>query len=163
MLETAKVRKDVFNPKALALADIPVPFWITEPSQLPKAMGTYVLVMQLAEDKTIAIGKLGVFNLRAGRYYYVGSAMGAGGLASRVGRHFRADPDKKLRWHVDYLRAEMTLVGCWVWQSATRLECAIAQQLNELANDKESLSCIAKVGSSDCRCPSHVFCSIDAI
>ncbi|CAM3988927.1 DUF123 domain-containing protein [Psychrobacter arenosus] len=163
MLETAKVRKDAFIPKALALADIPVPFWITESSQLPKAMGSYVLVMQLAEDKTIAIGKLGVFNLRAGRYYYVGSAMGAGGLASRVGRHFRADPDKKLRWHVDYLRAEMTLVGCWVWQSATRLECAIAQQLTELANDNESLSCIAKVGSSDCRCSSHVFCSIDAI
>ena len=123
MLETAKVRKDTFIPQVLALADIPAPLWITEPSQLPKAVGSYVLVMQLAGDKTIAIGKLGVFDLYAGRYYYVGSAMGGGGIASRVGRHFRAAPDKKLRWHVDYLRAEMTVIGCWVWQSATRLEC----------------------------------------
>jgi Uri superfamily endonuclease len=163
MLETAKVCEDVFIPQAVSLADVPAPLWITEPSQLPKAMGSYVLVMQLAEDKTIAIGKLGVFELCAGRYYYVGSAMGPGGLASRVGRYFRADTDKKLRWHVDYLRTEMTLLGCWVWQSATRIECTIAQQLTELADDNESLSCMAKVGSSDCRCPTHVFCSIDSI
>jgi len=148
---------NTFIPQVLALADIPAPLWTTEASQLPKAVGSYILVMQLAEDKTITIGKLGVFKLRAGSYYYVGNAMGGGGLASRVGRHFRADPDKKLRWHVDYLRAEMTVIGCWVWQSATRLECAIVQQLTELANDNEPLSCIVKVGSSDCSCLGHVF------
>lgn len=137
--------------------DITPPIWLTATSELPKSMGTYVLVMQLSKDKTIAIGKLGVFNLRAGRYYYVGSAMGSGGLASRVGRHFRADADKKLRWHVDYLRADMTLVGCWVWQSEMKLECDIAQQLSELAKRTELLAIMAKVGSSDCGCLGHVF------
>ena len=138
-------------------ADMTPAIWLTATSKLPKAMGTYVLVMQLAEDKTIAIGKLGVFNLRAGRYYYVGSAMGAGGLASRVGRHFRADADKNMHWHVDYLRAEMTLVGCWVWQSEMKLECDIAQQLSTAIKNTSQCSVMAKVGSSDCGCLGHVF------
>ena len=135
------------------------PKWVTTICELPKLKGSYLLVLHLSKDMTIKVGKLGSFDLLSGNYYYVGSAMGEGGIASRVGRHFVHDKDKKLRWHIDYLRAQMQIVGSWIWDSEVSMECDIAKELES----QRELRPIAKVGSSDCRCRSHLFYQADGI
>jgi len=67
---------------------------------LPSLPGTYALVLRFSKRLEIIVGKLGVLSVQAGYYVYVGSALGPGGLAARVGRHCRRE--KALRWHVDY-------------------------------------------------------------
>ena len=71
--------------------------------RLPPRPGTYVLVLRVSKRLEILVGKLGKLVVQPGFYLYTGSAMGPGGLAARVGRHCRHE--KRLRWHVDYLRA----------------------------------------------------------
>ena len=127
--------------------------WVTATDTLPKQSGSYVLVLHLNADKLIQVGKIGRLRCRAGRYYYVGSAMGPGGLASRVGRHFRNTADKKLRWHIDYLRAHMSVVGCWIMVNETRIECEISEMLSH----NPDLTVMSRVGSSDCLCAGHVY------
>lgn len=127
--------------------------WLSAADQLPRGQGTYIVVLRLEVDKAIQVGRLGRFELQSGTYYYVGSAMGPGGLASRVGRHFLSGQDKKLRWHIDYLRAQMTLIGVWIWESELKIECEISKVLACHPN----LSVIEKLGSSDCSCAGHVF------
>ena len=73
---------------------------------LPSLLGTYALVLRVSGCPEIAVGKLGVLAAQPGFYVYVGSALGPGGLAARVGTHYRHA--KRLRWHVDYLRAVAT-------------------------------------------------------
>ena len=48
------------------------------------------------------MGALGRIELQAGTWLYVGSARGPGGLAARVGRHWRDGVPK--HWHMDYLK-----------------------------------------------------------
>ena len=149
--------------------------WIDSPDKLPRSKGVYVLVMQLTYQISIHIGKRGEYKLLPATYFYVGSARGAGGLYSRVHRHWRNDTSKAKRWHVDYLRAPMQLLGCWVITDSNNgnnsknkndskndnkndeqdkiAECALAQ----LFACHPSLSSFADLGSSDCRCLSHVF------
>ena len=117
---------------------------------------------------TLDIGKLGAHTLPPSIYFYVGSARGAGGLYSRVKRHWRNDKDKAKRWHIDYLREPMQMLGCWIIiddanadeslenytkRTADIEECALAEMLV----CHPSLSTFAHVGSSDCQCSSHVF------
>ena len=72
--------------------------------------GTYVLVQRFSKRLEISVGKLGVLEAQPGFYVYVGSALGPGGLAARVGRHCRRE--KILRWHVDYLRSTKVYARC---------------------------------------------------
>ena len=58
---------------------------------LPSLPGTYVLLMRLSKRLDISVGTLGVLSAQAGYYVYVGSALGPGGLAARVGRHCRRE------------------------------------------------------------------------
>lgn len=127
--------------------------WLTNLASLPKKKGCYVLLLQLLEDKPINIGKSKNVVCPAGLYFYVGSAMGVGGLASRVGRHFRNEDTKPLRWHIDFLRAHMTLIGCWVWVTEQKIECQLARALHR----QTDLKPLMRIGSSDCRCPTHVY------
>ncbi|RME44476.1 MAG: GIY-YIG nuclease family protein [Chloroflexi bacterium] len=113
--------------------------------------GTYVLVLHLARPARIVIGALGVVNLDAGYYLYVGSALN--GLAGRLRRHLRTD-GKRLHWHIDYLRTEAALVDVWWAVSPERLECEWAAALRRLPGVCEP---VAGFGSSDCRCRSHLF------
>ncbi|WP_230659708.1 GIY-YIG nuclease family protein [Psychrobacter sp. I-STPA10] len=129
--------------------------WIDAATDLPHAKGVYILAMQLSSEVTLDIGKLGAHTLPASIYFYVGSARGAGGLYSRVRRHWRNDESKAKRWHIDYLRTPMQMLGCWVAVDASDPieECALAK----LLASHPSLSTFVQVGSSDCRCASHVF------
>ena len=58
---------------------------------LPSLPGTYALVVRVSGRSEIAVGKLGVLAAQPGFYVYVGSAMGPGGLAARIGRHCRRE------------------------------------------------------------------------
>jgi Uri superfamily endonuclease len=118
-------------------------------SQTPR--GTYALLVQLKQDTTIEIGRLGTFHFPAGYYVYVGSALGPGGLRARLARHRRRQ--KTRHWHIDYLLAEAHIVGIRVDESGQRLEC---QWMRALLNMSGAQVVVPGMGSSDCACPSHV-------
>jgi Uri superfamily endonuclease len=81
---------------------------MTNPAQA--ATGTYVLLLYLAENRTITVGKLGTFDFPMGWYTYIGSAFGAGGLVARLKHHLQ--PGDRPHWHIDYLRREAQVVEC---------------------------------------------------
>ncbi len=68
---------------------------------IPNDPGAYVLEIYLKKAVQFSVSRLGNQLLPPGRYFYVGSARGPGGLGGRLKRHFM--PDKTLHWHVDYL------------------------------------------------------------
>ncbi len=109
--------------------------------------GVYLLLIKLPEAQTITVGSLGTMQFASGYYAYVGSALG--GFKSRLNRHLRKD--KTPKWHVDYLLQKASLESIIICETEERVECAIAQALR---GDFES---IPRFGSSDCKCPSHLF------
>jgi Uri superfamily endonuclease len=82
--------------------------------------GTYVLLLQLDEEQTITIGRLGTFDFPMGWYTYVGSAFGAGGLLGRIKHHLR--PVQRPHWHIDYLRQHATVIEVWLAPDTERRE-----------------------------------------
>lgn len=110
--------------------------------------GSYALVLFLAEDCRLTIGRLGSFEFPAGLYLYLGSALN--GLEGRVRRHLQRE--KKLHWHIDYLASVAEIEQVW-WQTGRqRKECGWAQGAVE-----EGGEIIARgFGSSDCRCETHL-------
>jgi Uri superfamily endonuclease len=118
-------------------------------------MGTYVLALRLDAGRTIAIGSLGQYRFPAGWYLYVGSARGPGGLRARLERHRRRlGPDKKVHWHIDFLREYGTWAGAWVRRADEHLECAWARRLGGLPG---VAVVVPGFGASDCRCAAHLF------
>ena len=113
--------------------------------------GSYVLLLKLPEEQNIPVGSLKTVRFPEGYYAYVGSALN--GLESRVRRHL--SHDKKLHWHIDYLLPEASITDIVFAESDNRAECAIAQALNR------QFDSIRGFGSSDCRCPSHLFSADD--
>ena len=109
--------------------------------------GTYVLIVELPKDTLITVGKLGTFMFSAGFYGYIGSAHG--GLYKRLKRYF--SPSKKRRWHIDYLLKEGTIKAIVACESKERIECTIAQRL------QQTLAPILGFGVSDCLCLSHLY------
>ncbi|MBN1287077.1 MAG: GIY-YIG nuclease family protein [Anaerolineae bacterium] len=116
--------------------------------------GTYVLVLALDEAKTLRVGALGVFDFAPGIYAYVGSAFGPGGLDARLKRHRRSDADKRLHWHIDYLRQHTRLLETRQTPGATRLECVWARALAEAPG---ATIPAPGFGASDCTCAAHLF------
>ena len=76
-------------------------------ARLPAIPGTYALVLRISRGLEIPAGRLGTLHVQPGFYVYLGSALGPGGLASRVGRRTMAE--EKCRWHIDDLTAVATL------------------------------------------------------
>jgi endonuclease-3 len=67
--------------------------------------GTYVLDLEVDTRKRINVGALGEKVFEPGRYAYVGSAFGQGGLKARVRRHktvLTGENDTR-HWHINYL------------------------------------------------------------
>jgi len=98
----------------------------------------------------VRIGKLGVFDLEAGRYAYVGSALN--GLEARTRRHLTGQGKK--RWHIDHLMAVAEEREALLIPSEVDIECSLAGRLRSLPGASEP---ITGFGSSDCRCRSHLF------
>jgi len=122
-----------------------------EPACLKAAPGSYVLWLRLGSARRVRVGALGSIRFAPGHYAYVGSALGPGGLAARLGRHFR--PNKSLRWHVDYLRRVSELRAAWVCYDDSRHEHGWAADLAGLSGARLP---VPGFGSSDCSCPSHL-------
>ena len=117
-------------------------------------IGSYVLALRLDAPHTLHVGRLGEFDLPAGWYLYAGSAQGPGGLPARLARHRRRlGPDKRARWHIDYLREQAAWGGAWGRAAGERQECAWAAALRGLPGAQ---AVAPGFGSSDCRCPSHL-------
>jgi Uri superfamily endonuclease len=74
--------------------------------------GNYILLLLLADDETLTIGKLGTYDFPAGWYAYVGSAFGPGGLVGRLKHHLR--PVEQPHWHIDYLRQAAEVKEIWL-------------------------------------------------
>lgn len=114
--------------------------------------GTYALVLFLAHSRMIQIGRLGSFVFPSGYYAYIGSAFGPGGLPARIGRHLRKE--KRLHWHIDYLREHTFIEEVWVCREYKKSEHAWARFLeNHIAASQP----VPGFGCSDCTCSTHLF------
>jgi Uri superfamily endonuclease len=112
--------------------------------------GTYILVIKLKSNKNIRVGSLGKLEFNKGFYCYVGSAIGNMTIENRCKRHLMKN--KKMKWHIDYLRKEVEIVNIFAVPSRKKIECKIARKFLKKAD-----SFIPKFGSSDCNCKSHLF------
>jgi Uri superfamily endonuclease len=112
--------------------------------------GAYILVMKLKSNKNIRVGSLGKLEFNKGFYCYVGSAIGSTTIENRCKRHLMKN--KKMKWHIDYLRKEVEIVNIFGIPSRNKIECKIARKILKKAD-----SFIPKFGSSDCNCKSHLF------
>ena len=112
--------------------------------------GVYLLLVSVRRRRKVACGRLGRVNFAAGLYAYAGSARR--GLASRLARHHRRE--KRLHWHIDYLLAAVGSgqVSSLAFPAPGLAECRLAQQVRASAT-----GFVPRFGSSDCRCPSHLF------
>lgn len=118
---------------------------------IPRAGGTYALLLHLADAAAITIGRLGTFAFSAGWYVYVGSAFGPGGLAGRLSHHLHPAP--KPHWHIDYLRQQAIIREIWLLADPVRFEHAWAERLKALPGARFPAP---RFGASDCRCPAHL-------
>jgi Uri superfamily endonuclease len=100
----------------------------------------YILVLNLARNTEITIGKLGVIDFKKGTYLYIGSAPSE----KRLERHLRTK--KKIHWHIDFFLEKAEIKEIYITQ---RKECDVAQTID--------LPYIKGFGCSDCSCPSHLF------
>jgi Uri superfamily endonuclease len=116
-----------------------------------RTKGSYVLLMMLSGSRIITVGSLSDIRFSSGFYAYVGSAMG--GIAARLGYHLKRN--KKRHWHIDYLLEEATIVDISICANNVRSECDIARSLGS------QFDSVPGFGSSDCRCPSHLFFHTD--
>ena len=117
---------------------------------LPGAPGAYVLMLDLGRAVPLRISTLPRIHLPPGRYAYVGSAKGSGGIRARVRRHLGAR--KKIHWHVDHLTSAAQIVEVLAYPDAN--ECDIVERLSRR---RRSSTPVAGFGSSDCkRCAAHL-------
>lgn len=110
--------------------------------------GTYIIILHLAEDRTITVGSLGKIFFPAGYYLYVGTA--AKNLLARMKRHLRKR--KKFHWHIDYLRDQAEGCTALAIRTSSKLEHEVARAVSQLADWQ-----VPRFGSSDCDCETHLF------
>lgn len=121
--------------------------------ELPPRPGTYALILRPTMPGEVEIGALGTLRLEPGWYVYVGSALGPGGLAARVGRH-ADDAEKKPRhWHIDHLLPATDLAEVWYTVGPDRREEAWARHVRSRPGATVPL---AGFGAGDCGCAGHL-------
>lgn len=121
-------------------------------AQLDPGRGAYAVLLSLSAPHTVTVGRLGTFCFPAGFYLYLGSALGPGGLSSRLARHCRVK--KKQHWHIDHLRPFASVEQIWVWITNERVECDWAAAALALPGAGIPAP---RFGASDCRCRAHLF------
>lgn len=117
-----------------------------------KDRGSYLIILFLKDDLQRMIGKLGLVSFRRGFYVYVGSAMA--NLTARIERHRRLR--KTIHWHIDAFRDSAEIISALPIRSSQRIECELAGSISAIAQ-----WALPGFGSSDCRCPSHLFGFVD--
>jgi Uri superfamily endonuclease len=126
---------------------------VTDDPQFPIEKGTYALLFSMPSTCRLKVGRLGLFDFRAGMLVYLGSALGSGGLGARLRHHWRSAAAP--HWHADYLQPAARLAGaCWTITDR-RLECVWSRRLASLPG---AFIPVPGFGSSDCRndCPAHL-------
>lgn len=116
--------------------------------------GTYILILENLSTQSIQIGKLGILTVNPGFYVYVGSAFGPGGIPARSARH--KNRQKRLHWHIDYLRKNSELLEIWFSLDQTRREHQWADIVRQTPGIQLPMH---GFGASDCQCPTHLFYS----
>lgn len=112
--------------------------------------GAYCLIIQVPEEREVVVGSLGSHQYQRGVYAYVGSALA--GVEQRVGRH--KSRKKRLRWHIDHLLASADILATVAIPGERKVvECRVAQALQQCEGASTP---VARFGSSDCRCDSHL-------
>jgi Uri superfamily endonuclease len=117
--------------------------------------GVYTLIIRSTVPHKVDVGRhLSVFFQR-GLYLYTGSALGRGStsLEGRIRRHL--SQEKKDFWHVDrILSSGSTRVVAVVFaKTRSKLEC----EVNSMLLTDPEIGVLARgIGSSDCRCESHL-------
>ncbi|MDY6838770.1 MAG: DNA/RNA nuclease SfsA [Thermodesulfobacteriota bacterium] len=139
-------KKDLTLRKDIRVLDIPWQYLNEEVQD----RGSYLLVLKWKKEKSLQVGHLKRARFSKGYYVYVGSAMKH--LSARVARHTRRQ--KRRHWHIDYLTQEAESVVPIPVRSSQRLECHIAEALSTVMEQGP-----AGFGSSDCKCPTHLFWS----
>lgn len=110
--------------------------------------GYYLLLLRLDKKWQLEVGSLGKISFEEGYYVYAGSAKQ--GLSKRISRHKRKT--KKKHWHIDYLTAVADKIEALSFVSTKDRECSLAAEVSA-----EAAGTVPKFGSSDCRCPAHLF------
>ncbi len=114
-----------------------------------KEKGTYCLIFDVDSlNFKVRSGK--EFKIDSGRYVYVGSAFGSGGIGARLKRHLMKK--KKIHWHIDFLTSHESFkfIGLKVFKEL-KIECEIAGLLSSFLIPVKGFGC------TDCRCVSHLF------
>ena len=111
--------------------------------------GTYVLLLDFLQPSDIGVGSKGILHFDAGRYCYVGSAMG--GLDQRLSRYLRHE--KCMRWHIDFLTVRADAAEAWESYPDPIPECDLAR----MAEACGMVPVHPGFGCSDCRCRTHLF------
>jgi sugar fermentation stimulation protein A len=110
--------------------------------------GLYLLLLHLARGTRLEAGVLGWCDFAAGWYVYAGSARR--NLSQRLARHLRLA--KRRHWHVDALREAADQVRALPIRGTRGCECELAAAVRAIAD-----ASLPRFGSSDCRCPGHLF------
>lgn len=116
---------------------------------LPREPGVYVLLLCVPAVLALPVGSLGLLRLAPGYYAYVGSAMG--GIRRRCRRY--SSPPGRMRWHIDFLSSRAHICEVHRLLTRCRLKCKVAGYLSQLLEPVA-----VGFGTSDCRCPTHLFC-----
>ncbi len=115
--------------------------------------GTYILILHLKKPHEEKI-KNKIIDFPEGCYLYVGSALGTGGLNTRISRAFKKK--KFVHWHIDRLTILETVnvVGVITFFEQ-KIECLLGEKFSCDDNYKP----IVNFGNSDCKrkCKSHLF------
>lgn len=113
--------------------------------------GTYALLLEVDFPVSTSIGRLGTFHFEPGKYTYLGSARGPGGVAARVRRHLSNKDGKRRHWHIDWFREfAQPIEVLWSYAYGSS-ECAWAEAL-----DPQGIRLPARFGASDCGCAGHL-------
>ncbi len=110
--------------------------------------GSYLLVLEIARSRCVDVGSLGRVMFQKGYYVYAGSARA--NLKKRIERHLRLS--KQFHWHIDYLRDRAESCKALPVRSSRDLEHDLAMALGKRADWT-----IPRFGSTDCKCPTHLF------
>jgi Uri superfamily endonuclease len=109
--------------------------------------GSYILLIEVKEERNIIIGELGKLYFKKGFYVYIGSALN--NLESRINRHLRSD--KKIHWHIDYLLKYADIIDVFFKENLRKEECRLSCEF------EKRLHFLKGFGCSDCKCNSHLF------
>jgi Uri superfamily endonuclease len=111
--------------------------------------GAYALLLELPVAARLP-PSLGPSLLPPGRYCYLGSARGPGGIRARCRRHLAGSP--KRHWHVDWIAPRAARIHALPLPGAH--ECELVRRL--LQGSGVAVP-VPGFGSSDCRrCPTHL-------